>query len=217
MSVFPETSRTLVLKLAVEVTGERESAWVRFFDLYQPAIRKFAEWHARDQDPDDVVQEVFLKLAKVLRERRFIPEKGRFRSFLATVIRNEIISMYRKDLARGEGRRVSLDQLEDERANSEGGTGFHRYDPALVLQPEQEREIDLHWAHACHAAAVEHVLTKMAISARNKEIYREHVLKGRSAAEVARDYGVEKNLVGQIKFRLSQAIEKIEQEFCNGR
>ena len=30
MSVFPMTSMTLLQKIAVEITGEREAAWIRF-------------------------------------------------------------------------------------------------------------------------------------------------------------------------------------------
>ena len=36
MSAFPETSLTLLRKIAVQVTGEREAAWVRFFGLPYP-------------------------------------------------------------------------------------------------------------------------------------------------------------------------------------
>jgi len=55
MSLFPPTSLTLLLKLAVEVTGGNEAAWVRFFGLYTPAIRRFVEWNDKTHDP--VVQD----------------------------------------------------------------------------------------------------------------------------------------------------------------
>jgi len=45
MSLFPPTSLTLLQKLAVEVTGGNEASWVRFFNLYTPAIRRFVEWN----------------------------------------------------------------------------------------------------------------------------------------------------------------------------
>ena len=64
MSVFPATSLTLVEKLASEIPGEDEASWVRFFNLYTPAIRRFVEWNDRTHDPDDVVQGVFVKLVE---------------------------------------------------------------------------------------------------------------------------------------------------------
>ena len=45
MSLFPLTSLTLLQKLAVEKTGGNEASWVRFLNLYTPAIRRFAEWN----------------------------------------------------------------------------------------------------------------------------------------------------------------------------
>ena len=69
MSVFPETSATLLAKLSARITGEDEAAWARFFELYEPAIRRFVELRGMGGDPDDVVQEVFLRLvAAVERE-----------------------------------------------------------------------------------------------------------------------------------------------------
>ncbi len=38
MSAFPETPATLLVKLAAQVTGEDEANWVRFADLYVPAL-----------------------------------------------------------------------------------------------------------------------------------------------------------------------------------
>ena len=66
MSTFPETSVTLLRKIAVQVTGEREAAWVRFFGLYEPAIKRFAAYHDSSHDPDDVAQDIFLKLVNVV-------------------------------------------------------------------------------------------------------------------------------------------------------
>ena len=42
---FQETSVTLLQRIAVEKTGEDQAAWARFFELYEPAMLKFAEYH----------------------------------------------------------------------------------------------------------------------------------------------------------------------------
>lgn len=214
MSVFPVTSVTLLQKMAAEVTGERESAWARFFALYQPAMRKFVEWHGGVEDPDDVVQMVLEKLVNVLKNRQYDHQKANFRSYLSTMIRNAMFSLYRKSAARGGGLNVSLDEILDAQLDPDAHGGFHKLDASLICSANQLDQIDLHWARACHDTAVEHVLTKTAMSARNREIYREYVIKARPAAEVAREFGVTKNLVGQIKFRVDRAIEGIELEFA---
>ena len=81
MSLFPTTSMTLLQKLAVEVTGGNEASWVRFFNLYTPAIRRFVEWNDHVHDPDDVVQEVYLKLVEIIRSGKYNPDNftGRIR------------------------------------------------------------------------------------------------------------------------------------------
>lgn len=198
MSFFPQTSLTLLQKLAVEVTGGNEAAWVRFFALYTPAIRRFVEWNDKTHEPDDVIQDVYLKLVEILRTGTYQPDKARFRTFLATLIRRHLISLYRKDQARGGDRNFSLDELVEE----------------PTVSPTQGDALDRQWAEAKHAAAVEHVLTKTAMSQRNKQVYRAHVLEGRSADEVAATFGITKNLVGQIKFRVEKAIAIIEEEFA---
>ena len=199
MSFFPQTSLTLLQKLAVEVTGGNEAAWVRFFALYTPAIRRFVEWNDKTHEPDDVIQDVYLKLVEILRTGTYQPDKARFRTFRATLIRRHLISLYRKDQARGGDRNFSLDELVEE----------------PTVSPTQGDALDRQWAEAKHAAAVEHVLTKTAMSQRNKQVYRAHVLEGRSADEVAATFGITKNLVGQIKFRVEKAIAIIEEEFAD--
>jgi len=87
--------------------------------------------------------------------------------------------------------------------------------PELSVPAIQPIELDLKWAQAKHAAAVEHVLTKTALSSQSKRVYRAHVLEGRSAEDVATEFGITKNLVGQIKFRVDKAIAIIEEEYAD--
>jgi len=90
VSFFPPTSLTLLQKLAVEVTGGNEASWVRFFNLYTPAIRRFVEWNDHVHDPDDVVQEVYLKFVEIIRSGKYDADKARFRTFLSLLIRRQL-------------------------------------------------------------------------------------------------------------------------------
>ena len=144
MAVFPETSYTLIKKLSADVTSVSEAAWVRFFDLYVPVMRRFVEWNDKTRDPDDVVQDVLVKLLDAVRRGRYDPGRAKFRTFLATVIRNHLVSLYRKDAARGAGSNVSIDELLTE--------------PSVPAS--QGDALHLAWARAPHEAAVDraHVL-----------------------------------------------------------
>ena len=198
MSLFPPTSLTLLHKLAVEVTGGNEASWVRFFDLYTPAIRRFVEWNDHVHDPDDVVQEVYLKLVEIIRAGKYNPDKARFRTFLALLIRRQLITLYRQDQARHVVDRCSIDDLTEE----------------LSVPSDQREKIDLDWAKAKHEAAVEHVLTKVAMKAQSRDIYRAYVIDERSVEDVAATFGVTPDIIYKVKNRVNKMIEAVELEYA---
>lgn len=198
MSLFPPTSLTLLHKLAVEVTGGNEASWVRFFDLYTPAIRRFVEWNDHVHDPDDVVQEVYLKLVEIIRAGKYNPDKARFRTFLALLIRRQLITLYRQDQARHVVDRCSIDDLTEE----------------LSVPSDQREKIDLDWAKAKHEAAVEHVLTKVAMKAQSRDIYRAYVIEERSVEDVAATFGVTPDIIYKVKNRVNKMIEAVELEYA---
>lgn len=198
MSFFPPTSMTLLQKLAIDVTGGNEASWVRFFDLYTPAIRRFVEWNDRGHDPDDVVQEVYLKLVEIIRSGKYDPDKARFRTFLALLIRRQLITLYRQDQARHVSDRCSIDDLTEE----------------LSVPSEQLSQIDLSWAKAKHEAAVEHVLTKVAMKAQTRDIYRAYVIENRPMDEIVATFGVTSDIVYKVKNRVNTMIEAVEMEYA---
>ena len=198
MSLFPPTSLTLLHKLAVEVTGGNEAAWVRFFDLYTPAIRRFVEWNDHVHDPDDVVQEVYLKLVEIIRAGKYNPDKARFRTFLALLIRRQLITLYRQDQARHVADHCSIDDLTEE----------------LSVPSDQRERIDLDWAKAKHEAAVEHVLTKVAMKARSRDVYRAYVIEERPVEDVAATFGVTPDIIYKVKNRVNKMIEAVEAEYA---
>ena len=188
---------TLLKKIAVQVTGEREAAWVRFFGLYEPAIKRFVAYHDSTHDPDDVVQDIFLKLVNIVQSGGYSSDMGSFRAFLATMIRRHLVSLFRKDRARGAGLHVDIDDVEPSV-------------PADVAE-----QIDIKWRMARHQSAIEHVLTKTAISAQSRDIYRAYVEEGRSLDEVAAQFGVTKAVIYKIKSRVEQMAAIIEEEFSD--
>ena len=197
MSVFPKTSLTLLCKAALQVTGEREVAWVRFFGLYEPAIKRFVAYHDSVHDPDDVVQDIFLMLVKTIQSGGYDSSKGNFRAFLATMIRRHLVSLYRKDMVRGNGLHVGLEDVE----------------PAVPADAIEQ--IDMKWRIARRQSAIEHVLTKTAISAQSRAIYRAYVDEEMPIDRVAEQFGVTKAAIYKIKSRVEQMAEIVEEEFAD--
>ena len=196
MGVFPDTSTTVLQKLAAQKTGEDESAWERFFALYTPAITRFVVLIDPRCEAEDVVQDIYMKLVEIVRQGRYDREKSRFRTFLAMLIRRHLISLYRKDRLRRDATNVPYELLEED----------------VGVPPEQAERFDLAWARAKHETAVEHVLAKTAISEQSRAVYRALTEEGRSIAEVASAFGITENLVRQIRFRINKRIEIVEEE-----
>ena len=200
MGTFPDTPVTLLARIAVEATGQRtdEAAWVRLFNLYAPAIRKFAELQGSPTtESEDVAQDIFLRLVAILRNGRYRADEGRFRCYLATLVRNELVSRWRKAQARAAC--VPLDEVPDE--------------AIATLPPEAAALLDAKWRLARHEAAVEHALTKTALSRQSREIYRAYALEGRPIDEVAAAFGVSRNVVAQVKVRVNRMVASLEAEY----
>lgn len=200
MGAFPDTPVTLLARIAVEATGQRtdEAAWVRLFNLYAPAIRRFAELQGTPSaESEDVTQEIFLRLVAILRGGRYRADAGRFRCYLATLVRNELVSRWRKVQARAAC--VPLDAVPDE--------------AIATLPPEAAALLDAKWRLARHEAAVEHALTKTALSRQSREIYRAYALEGRPIDEVASAFGVSRNVVAQVKVRVNRMVASLEAEY----
>ena len=194
MSSFPTTSTTLLANLAERESGIDQAAWFRFFALYQPVMVEFARLRGAGDDAEDVVQEVLADLVKVFRSGRYVRGKGQFKSYLATMLRNELISRFR---------RMQAKSRVDGRART----------PAAPLpEPSAAPPADdmPAWNLARHRAAVEHVLTRTAISEQSRRIYRELLASGDNCAKVARRMNLPAATVRQVKSRISRMIAAFE-------
>ena len=206
---FPLTSVTLIAKIKQLSPGEDSSAWVRFWNSYSLAIRQFAAMKGGEANADDIVMTVLGKLVDVLRTGQYSPEKGRFHAYLATMIVNEVHMAHRKEMARAGDRKVSLDAGgEDESSSALMDT--------LAAPEESPESIDADWRQAVLKSAVEHVLTKTALSDRDRKVYRAYALEGRDIADVAKEFGLSRNSVSQIKSRIDKRIVAVGKELVRG-
>ena len=205
---FPTTSVTLIAKIRDLGPGQDSSEWVRFWNSYSLAIRQFAALKGGEENADDIVMTVLGKLVEVLRSGQYTPEKGRFHSYLATMIVNEVHMAHRKNVARASDRKVSLDA---DGGDAEGGSTLADTLAAPVESPES---IDEDWRKAVLKSAVEHVLTKTALSARDRAVYRAYAIEGRDIAKVAEDFGLSRNSVSQIKTRIDRRIVAFGRELA---
>ena len=200
---FPVTSITLIQKIKSMPPGGDEAHWVRFWDLYAPAMRQFAVWKGGEKNADDIVMKVLEKLVDVLRNGKYDPAAGRFHSYLATMICNEVRMQHRKDEVRRQEDHVTIDSGISE--------------TLLDGSSNAAEQMDADWQRAVVAAAVEHVLTKSALSDRDRKVYRAYVQENKPIDEVASEFGITRNLVSQIKTRIERRIAAIGRELAASR
>ena len=199
-AAFPVTSITLIQEFKSLPPGGDDAHWVRFWDLYAPAMRQFAVWKGGEKNADDIVMKVLEKLVDVLREGKYDPKVGRFHSYLATMISNEVHMQHRKDEVRRQEDHVTLDSGISETILDNGANAAE--------------QLDEDWQRAVLAAAVEHVLTKSALSDRDRKVYRAYVQENKPIDKVAEEFGITRNLVSQIKTRIERRIAAIGRELA---
>lgn len=201
MGLFPETPKSVIRRIADLRDGVDESAWERFAELYRPAIREFIRISSpalQEADVEDVTQDVFARLVAVFHQGTYDPSKGKFRTYLSTIVRRILIDRARRQEVRfAPGRALPLEAAS--------GTAAETPDAAVLA--------DLNWRIARHQAAVAHVFAKSALGEQARRIYVMSKTEGLSAAEIAERIGNKPNAVRAILSRVERMIAAVEGEY----
>ena len=97
VALHPNTSASLLMRLR---DPEDNDSWQLFTDVYGPLIRAFCRSRGfQAGDIDDVTQEVLTKVTFAIRAFEYQPDKGSFRSWLATITANKMRDFVRKRLS----------------------------------------------------------------------------------------------------------------------
>ena len=201
MSNFPDTPTKLLRVMAAQpVTDEEESAWKRFVELYEPVIRAYAAVEGVPPgDVDDVAQDVFVRLVGIMRRDGYDRSRGRFRTYLRTVMRRVLIDRFRRQTAARVQQHEPLD--EDEAQASDA-----LMQACAASQPDAAAVFEEKWNRAQFKALLDHVFTQTALSDQSRAIYRAYALEGGDTGEVARRFGVKPEVVRQVKSRVNRMI-----------
>ncbi len=197
--LWPQTPKSLLMRIADLAAGEDEAEWARFVELYGPAIGKFVRLLGSDipeADVDDMVQETLVKLVALLRGKAFDPQRAKFSTWLGAIIRRQMVDRMRRRSVRYADSHVQLDDEIPAAADS---------DPAARL--------DVAWRLACHQTAGRQVFTKSALSLQSQRIYLMATADGLSPREIAQQLGIKENVVRAIRSRVAKMIEAVERQF----
>ena len=190
MSDFPETSYSLIER--VHDLAD-EASWVEFLGIYQPVVFRMARRRGlQDADAQDVIQQVFVSIAKSIDGWKFEPDRPPFRAWLTTVSRNAITNaLARKPRDRGAGSTSVVNQLHAQSAPE---------DTTSEIIKETRREL-VHWA-------TEQIRSEF--TEQTWEIFWKTSIEGVTAADVASSTGRSVGAVYVTRHRvLTRLKEKV--------
>ena len=186
---------TLLRTLREARSGVDDVAWARFVDLYGPVVHHLVRLLSpgiSDADTDDAVQDVFVKLVNILRSGAYDPAKGKFRTYLSTLVRRLLIDRYREAAARRRDRQVEIDAAEE-----------------IAVEDDPGEWMDAKWRIACRMAAERRVLEESALAEQSREVWRLLSVEGLSVKDAARRLGIPSNTVSKTKRRIETRIAAV--------
>ena len=192
---YPETSATLLRTLREARSGVDDVAWARFVDMYGPVVHHLVRLLSpgiSDADTDEAVQDVFVKLVNILRSGAYDSAKGKFRTYLSTLVRRLLIDRYREAAARRRDRQVELDAAEQIGVDDDPGAWM-----------------DAKWRVACRMAAERRVMAESALSEQSRDVWRLLAREGLSVKEAAKRLGMPANTVSKVKCRVETLIDNV--------
>ena len=105
----PATSASLLLRIR---NVDDSDSWRRFEAVYAPVIRSYCRRRGfQSTDIDDIAQDVMTAVAGAIKNFEYQPEKGKFRSWLATVTANKLRNYANKSKVKREQLIEYADQL----------------------------------------------------------------------------------------------------------
>ena len=180
------TRRSLLTRL--KDWGDR-AGWREFFDTYWRLIYSVAKRSGmRDEDANDLVQEVMVSVANEMPDFRYDREKGSFRGFLMRIVHRRIADFWR----RGVSARKMTNSIEDQ-------TDF--------VEPVTEdftRQWDLEWKRHMLEVALQRV--RASIKLRHYMIFEMAVLREVPVAEIKDTLGVGLAMIYVTKHRVQRLV-----------
>ncbi len=181
------THATLLARIA---KGDDVAAWREFHDRYRDLIHGFARRRGlQPSDCEDVTQEVLLSLSKALPGFAYDPAKGKFRSYLKTIVLRTIF------------------RRRCQKAGEQGLTPIEEADRAAERDTESDSIWELEWRQyhmrqALRAARAEFNDTDLAA-------FQAYAVESQDVQTVAQTLGLSTDQVYQAKSRILKRLSSI--------
>jgi len=200
MQVMQPTRQSLLERLRDPAA---EKAWEDFYEMYWGVIVRYSQKQGLDEaSAFDVLQETMITLMRKLPEFSYNPDRGKFRNFLLTIVHRKGLSAIRRKTRRPE---VSIDSVRD----ADDAPMVERLEDDDVVLPHEVMES--RWRESMQEEALRRVRDDPRVKQRTFAVFRDYVIEGEPAPEVAKRFEIKENAVYQIKDRM---IKRLEQEIC---
>jgi RNA polymerase sigma factor (sigma-70 family) len=101
MADSPSTRPSLLVRLR---DNQDHEAWTQFVKVYGPLIYGFARRQGvQDADAADLMQESLRVVANTIKQLDYDPERGSFRGWLFTIVRNQLFRFWSRQNRAGRG------------------------------------------------------------------------------------------------------------------
>ena len=192
MSAIPKTSVSLLKALSGDASSVR---WTEFYNKYEGPMRAFLQAHFPTVEADDMIQETLIALVKCLPSYRYVPDKhGYFHNYLMGIVKHKAL-----DAIRRQKTRTAIETQLEEDAQEQ---------MKHFQMPNDDAE-EAAWKNAAKEAALEQLLADDSIALTTREVFRHVALMHEPPLDVARQFGITRNNVDQIKARLIARLKDL--------
>lgn len=191
--------------------GDAEQDWERFYYAYADMIVRYARKLGLDENAAyDVLQDTMVALMSVLKRFEYDPKKGKFRSFLFTIVRRSTFRRINRTIRRKE---VSANAPVGE---NEGALIDLLEAPDAVSVSEKDEK---QWRQSIMEHCLEVIREDPKVQDETIDIFIAYVVEEQPVKDVAERFSLSENNVYQIKNRmmkrLQQEVEKLFPEESN--
>lgn len=193
-SLPPSTAGSTSSSLIAAARSSDPEAWERLARLYGPLVYGWArKMGLQPQDASDIMQEVFQRVHGALGRFEHDKPRKKFRAWLRTITRNEVLQHFRRQAARPQAR---------------GGTDAQK---ALQQLPDQfgdEIETSQEDSQVRLAnRALE--LIRHEFEPRTWQAFIEFTMRDRAAADIGEELGMSPQAVHQAKYRVLKRLRDL--------
>ncbi len=189
----PNTPTTLLRKLT---DGDVDQLnWRNLINHYAPVIRRWLCLRGIPQNElDEVAQDVYIKLARLLQNRQYHVDRAKFRTYLSHIVQSVALDALRAKLARN--------KKADLRSDVD-------LDSLNAQLPDIGEQLDVQYTLVRYQAALDQVQRDPGLLEIQRVVFSQCIIQEIAPQVIATQYNIKVNTINQIKRRLLERVRRI--------